>query len=340
MACTHISPLQNGRMTHGLVLGKFLPYHAGHAYLIRSARAAVDCLTVLVCSIEREPIDGVLRHQWVAESHPDCRVVHVAEEVPQAPEDDPRFWEIWVDLIQRHAGQVDHVFSSERYGEELGRRIGAAHTSVDLDRTTFPVSGSAIRRDPMGLWEFLPPVVRPYFVRRVAIVGAESTGKTTLAAHLAERFQTVWVPEFGREYCITRDALTLTLDDFDAIGRGQLQAETAAASTANRLLFCDTDLATTCTWSDMIVDARPHWLAESTPDQRYALTLLLNADVPWVSDGMRVLERRRREHTARLQAELEVLGRPYTILTGSFRARTDAASRLVESLLQTAAPRA
>lgn len=51
-------------MLRGLVLGKFMPYHAGHAHLIRTARASVDELTVLVCSIAREPIDGVLRHHW------------------------------------------------------------------------------------------------------------------------------------------------------------------------------------------------------------------------------------------------------------------------------------
>src|SRR5262249_3978259 len=159
-------------MTHGLVLGKFLPYHAGHAYLIRSARAAVDRLTVLVCSLEREPIEGRLRHQWVAQSHPDCRVIHVAEEVPQSPQDDPDRWALWGCLIERQAGRVDRVFSSEHYGEALGRRLSAVHTSIDIERNTFPIAGSAIRRDPIGTWEFLPQLVRPYFVRRVAILGA------------------------------------------------------------------------------------------------------------------------------------------------------------------------
>ena len=69
-------------MSRGLVLGKFLPYHAGHAHLIRTARAQVDELIVLVCSIEREPIPGALRYRWVRASHLDCQVVHVADEVP------------------------------------------------------------------------------------------------------------------------------------------------------------------------------------------------------------------------------------------------------------------
>src|SRR5215207_783182 len=112
-------------MTRGLVLGKFLPYHAGHAHLIRAARAEVEELVVLVCSLPGDPIPGALRYAWVRECHPDCRVVHVAEEVPQAPEDDERFWPIWTELIARRAGPIDVVFTSEDYGDELARRLGA-----------------------------------------------------------------------------------------------------------------------------------------------------------------------------------------------------------------------
>jgi HTH-type transcriptional repressor of NAD biosynthesis genes len=326
--------------THGLVLGKFLPYHAGHAHLIRTARASVDELTVLVCSIRREPIDGAVRHRWVADSHPDCRVVHVAEEVPQAPEDDPDFWPIWVDLIARYAGAVDVVFTSEDYGDELAARLGARHVCVDRSRRTVPISGTAIRHDPLMHWAYIPSVVRPFFVRRVAIVGAESTGKSTLAARLADAFGTVWVPEYGRTHCEGRDARTLTLDDFEAIGRAQLAAEESAAALANKVLICDTELHTTCTWSDMIVHARPAWLAEAARTHRYDQVLLLGEDVPWVDDGTRVLSDRRAEHTARLRAALEEAGQPYVELRGSFDERTAEAVDVIRCLLDSRGGRA
>jgi HTH-type transcriptional regulator, transcriptional repressor of NAD biosynthesis genes len=319
--------------THGLVLGKFLPYHEGHAHLIRTARAQVDALTVLVCSIAREPIGGDLRHEWVRASHPDCRVLHVAEEVPQAPHEDPSFWPIWVDLIRRHAGPVDVVFTSEEYGDELGRRIGARHVSVDPHRRVVPVSGTALREDPMAHWAFIPRIVRPHFVRRVAVLGAESTGKTTMARQLAQRFDTAWVPEFGRAYCEDRDPRTLVSDDFEAIARGQASAEDAAALDTNRVLICDTELHTTCTWSDLITGSRSAWLASAARARRYDLLLLLDADVPWIDDGTRVLEQRRVEHTALLRAELDAAGRPYRVLSGSFEQRFAAATTAVEALL-------
>jgi HTH-type transcriptional regulator, transcriptional repressor of NAD biosynthesis genes len=319
-------------VTRGLVFGKFLPYHAGHAYLIRSARAAVDELTVLVCTLQREPIDGALRHAWVAASHPDCIVRHVAEEVPQTPDEHPDFWAIWVDLIRRHAGSVDVVFTSEHYGDALAFHLGARHVCVDRPRATYPVSGSAVRTDPIAQWEFIPPAVRPWYVRRVAIVGAESTGKTTLAARLADAFSTVWVAEFGRGYCEGIDPRTLALADFDAIGRGQLEAEDGAAAQANRMLICDTELHTTCTWSEMIAGTTPPWLAEQARARRYDLVLLLADDVPWVDDGTRVLADRRREHTERLRAALTAAGQPYVELRGPFEGRLREAIAHVRAL--------
>src|SRR5687768_11370561 len=321
-------------MTRGLVLGKFLPYHAGHAHLIRTGRAAVDELVVMVCSVDREPIPGALRFRWVRDSHPDCRVVHVAEEVPQAPEDDAGFWPIWTDLIARHAGPVDVVFTSEDYGDELARRVGARHVSVDPSRLAFPVSRTAVRADPIRHWELIPPTVRPYFVRRVALLGTESTGKTTLSEHLARRFDTVMVHEYGRPYCDDRPALTLTLPDFEAIAWGQATWEDDAAEAANRVLICDTDLHTTATWSDLVVGTRPDWLTEAARARHYDLVLLLHHDnTPWVDDGTRVLSGRRVEHTRRLREELDAAGRTYTVLSGSFDDRTRGAERLVSRLL-------
>jgi len=318
----------------GLVLGKFLPYHAGHAHLIRTARSQVDELTVLVCSIAREPIPGATRFAWVAESHPDCRVVHVAEDVPQTPDEHPEFWPIWTDLVRHHAGEIDVVFTSEDYGDELARRLGARHVSVDRARTAYPICGTAIRDDPLRHWEYIPPVVRPSYVHRVALLGTESTGKTTLAQQLAQAFGTTWVPEYGRAYCEGRDALALTSDDLDAIGRGQIVAEESAARSANRVLICDTDVRTTATWSDIILGTRSAWLSRAAAADEYSHALLLDADVPWVNDGMRVLRDERTRHTELIERELHATHQSFTRIQGSFEERFRQAAAVVESVLR------
>jgi HTH-type transcriptional repressor of NAD biosynthesis genes len=324
----------------GLVLGKFLPYHEGHAHLIRTARASVDELTVLVCSIAREPIPGGLRYQWVRESHPDCRVIHVSEELPQEPSEHADFWRIWSDVIARYAGNVDVVFTSEEYGDELARYLGATHVCVDRTRHTVPVSGTAIREATLRHWEHVPRVVRPHLALRVAIVGTESTGKTTLAERLAEKFGTVWVPEFGREYCLDRDARLLTQTDFESIAWAQAVAEEEYAARCSGVLICDTELHTTCTWSELIIGSCPSWIRAAATARRYDLILFLGHDSPWVNDGTRVLELRRVEHTRLLESALRTAGRTWTTLTGSFAEREAAAIRAVAALAESVTTRA
>lgn len=321
-------------VARGLVLGKFLPYHEGHAHLIRAARAQVDELVVLVCSLDHDPIPGALRFRWVRDAHPDCRVIRVVDGVPQEPSEHRSFWAIWVDLIQRHAGTVDVVFTSETYGDELGRRIGARHVAIDNARASVPVSGTAVRADPIGNWQFIPRIVRPYYARRVALLGAESTGKSTLADKLAERFETVWVPEYGRPYCeIIKPALDLDLGDLEAIAWGQATWEDEYATQANRVLVCDTELHTTATWCDLLLGSRPGWLDAAARARHYDLMLLLTPEVPWHDDGTRVLRDRRKEHTELLRRELDAAGRSYHVLSGPYEAREARAVELVGAML-------
>src|SRR5579864_7613401 len=89
-------------MKRGFVLGKFMPPHAGHVTLIQSARALVDELTVLLCSLSDDPIPGELRLDWMRGLFPGCRVLWHLEPVPQHPKDDRDFWQIWKRVIAHH----------------------------------------------------------------------------------------------------------------------------------------------------------------------------------------------------------------------------------------------
>jgi len=317
----------------GLVLGKFLPYHEGHAHLIREARRQVEDLVVLVCSLPSDAIPGGERFQWVRRAHPDCRVAHVTDVVPQTPDEHEEFWSIWAALIARYAGRIDRVFTSESYGDELGRRIGASHICVDVGRRRVAVSGTAIRRDPAGNWRFITEDVRAYLTRRVAIVGPESSGKTTLARYLADEFNTNWVPEYGREYCVDRDARGLSHDDFEAIAWGQATTEDACARAAGPVMVCDTELHTTCTWSDLILGERRAWLTEAARARNYSAIIFLDGDLPWVDDGTRVLSLRRTEHVLLLKRELAAAGRSWHFISGSPDQRFLQAATVIRALL-------
>jgi NadR type nicotinamide-nucleotide adenylyltransferase len=317
-----------------MILGKFMPPHLGHQYLADFARAYVERLTILVCSIQREPIPGALRYAWMRELYPDCRVVPITDELPQEPSEHPDFWQIWHHTIRRVLPDgPECVFASEEYGGRLAQILGARFVPVDPARELVPISGTRVREDPMGCWEFLPPPVRPYFVRRVCVFGPESTGKSTLARDLAARYQTVCVSEYARGLLDPKEG-RCDPEDIPLIARGQAASEEALARQANRLLICDTDLLTTTIWSEVLFGDCPTWIREEAERRQYDLYLLTDIDVPWVDDAQRYLPHQREEFMERCISALESRGRPYVRIRGSWEERFRAACAAVDEVLK------
>jgi NadR type nicotinamide-nucleotide adenylyltransferase len=295
--------MAQGAFGVGLVLGKFLPPHAGHLHLIEFARARCERVVVLCCSLAQEPIAGALRAAWLTElvaGDSGVEVVHVTDENPQFPHEHPDFWSIWRDTVRRHCTvHPDAIFTSEEYGERFARELGIAHVSCDPVRSRFPVSGTRIRENPLGHWQFLPPVVRAYFARRVVLTGPESTGKTTLAQRLAAHYRTAWVPEFARVYLDEVNSRRAGMpappgapsffrpEDVEPIARGQIASEDKLARESDRVLFCDTDLLVTLVYAEFYFGSCPAWIREEAARRRYSLYLFCDTDVPWVSDAQR-----------------------------------------------------
>lgn len=305
---------------HGLVLGKFYPPHAGHHLLIRTAARACEEVTVLALASSVESIPLERRLVWLREVHaaePNVAVVGGMDEHP-IDYGDPRVWDAHMAVFRAllaGAGRppVDAVFTSEAYGDELARRFGARHISVDPARALAPVSGTALRADPIAHWELLAPPVRAWLARRLVIGGAESTGKTTLARDLRDALaarggafaETRWVPELGRDYTIEMlalararaawrgepepgmDALAWSTADFEAIARGQNALEEAEARRGGPVLVCDTDAFATAIWHERYIGRRAPEV-EALADPRPSLYLLTHCDdVPFEQDGVR-----------------------------------------------------
>ncbi|MFW5786280.1 MAG: adenylyltransferase/cytidyltransferase family protein [bacterium] len=220
----------------GVIIGRFMPPHAGHRYLIDFASRYVDELYVLVCTLSSELIPGTLRWEWVSAMFPKARVLHVTEEIPEASRANPGAIQIWADWIRAVTDvDIDYVFASEDYGWELAEALAATYVPVDPARSGFPVSASAIRKDPMAYWEYIPTVVRPFFVQRVAI--AEDPAARALAQQLAERLRTLRV----RDYYAYWGGLGKRVGSIAEIARAQACGEYALAKHANRVLLCESD---------------------------------------------------------------------------------------------------
>jgi NadR type nicotinamide-nucleotide adenylyltransferase len=337
------------RFRRGLVVGKFCPLHAGHEYVIEHALSACD--EVLLISYTKPDFAGcdrATREGWLTRRFAQATVLviddaHLAQlcmeqgmgtsqTIPHndAPDDIHRRFVAWLCLYI--LGQtVDAVFTSEVYGDgfaevlstEFHLRTPSAprvqHVCVDGARGAVPISGTRVRLNPHENRAFLSPDVYTTFVERVCILGGESTGKSTLAHALAQHFDTVWAPEYGRELWEQKRG-QLVLDDMLEIGLQQTQREAELARSAKRFLICDTSALTTLFYSlDMFGVADPELLRLT--QRRYEHVLLCAPDFVFVQDGTRRDSAfRQRQHNWYV-AELTARGTDYGVLSGGLDAR-------------------
>lgn len=157
-------------------------------------------------------------------------------------------------------------------------------------------------------------------LKRVALIGAESTGKTTLARALALRFNTVWVPEYAREY-MTMNPGEYVVEDVVRIAREQLRNEEELAARASGLLITDTELITASVWCEDVFGFCPDWIREQVETHHYDLFLLTSNDLAWVPDPVRMNSQRRDYFFNWYRRELEKNGFPYEIIAGRYEAR-------------------
>jgi len=337
-------------MLTGLVVGKFCPLHKGHEALIEFARARCERLVILSYSRPEFPdCPPERRAAWLGALYPDAlRLVlddaalfafaaKTGGAVPalpgnEAPAEVHRSFVAWVCRAMLELS-VDRVFTSEDYGdgfaEALAREFGheVEHISFDPSRSIVPVSGTRLRDDPALHRCYLSEPVRRSLVRRVGLIGGESTGKTTLAAELADTLSTCWVPEYGRELW-ERKGGSLDFGDLLAIAREQVAREDEAAAKANGWLICDTTPLVTAFYSEAMF-GRVDPALSSLSQRRYAHLFLCADDFAFVQDGTRRDAAFRRRQNEWYAGQLRLSRVPYNILAGSHARRLSLALRYV-----------
>lgn len=316
----------------GLVLGKFAPLHNGHIHIINTALENSDIVELLVCSIISETIPGYIRYDWAKRifatevKSGNLIIKHIIDEVPQEPKNefDTDFWHIWTHLLYREMGNFDAIFTSESYGDDIVYwmkkmlDIDIEHFCVDIDRKTFPICATDIRTNPLKYWSSIPKIERPYFIKKICIVGPESVGKTTMTQILSKEYDCPAVWEYGREYTEKLGSpKTLASIDFSNIASRQLfNEEEASYKSENGLLICDTDLIITEIFSYLYCDSCPEWIRKINRVQKYDLYLLLTDEVEYVQDGTRHFKEVRNDHFHVIRRELHKRDVNYKIISG------------------------
>ncbi|HEY2082633.1 MAG TPA: AAA family ATPase [Verrucomicrobiae bacterium] len=313
----------------GLVIGKFHPPHRGHKLLIDMATQQSQHTVVIVCAKPTDLIPGSLRREWLQEIHPAAEVLVIDD---RYDENDSR---VWAENTIRWLGRApDVVFTSEDYGERYAALMGSRHISVDRQRTRVSISATAIRKDPLANWDYLEPPVRGWYARRVCVLGAESTGTTTLAQSLAEKLDTVWVEEYGREYSAVKLEKNVSLwrtDEFVHVAEEQNRREDQAARAANKILVCDTNAFATVLWHRRYMGTHSQEVEAIASKGRCDLYLLTGDEIPFVQDGLRDGEHIRHEMHTWFEEALAAQAVPWKLLRGSKEQRLDEALRAVNT---------
>ena len=325
-------------MRRGLVIGKFMPLHRGHELLIDTALAECDDVTVVVydsrVADELPPLPIEVRLGWIRELYPELeQLVGLPDPLEWPENEDPASADVYAKQLQ-FLGSFDRFYSSEPRYERFASILGARHVVVDEARELVPVSGTLIRSDPYRHRTLVSSHVYASLVRRVVLVGTESSGKSTLAAALAARFDTVWVHEYGRELWEAQ-GLQGTFADHLRIAQQQRAREDAAVRNARRFLFCDTNAWTTLQWSlgsFGCADARLHELVDSTIAD-YVWVLCGN-EFGWVQDGTRELEGELSSAFQRQQIDdLVARGIDFLAVAGTVEERVEQVSAYLETLV-------
>ncbi|MBS6672958.1 MAG: multifunctional transcriptional regulator/nicotinamide-nucleotide adenylyltransferase/ribosylnicotinamide kinase NadR [Haemophilus paraphrohaemolyticus] len=341
----------------GVIFGKFYPIHTGHINMVYEAFSKVDILHVIVCTdtgrdlqlfkeskMKQMPTNED-RLRWVQQifkyQQKQIFIHHLNEDgIPSYPNG----WESWAarvkELFSEKNINPSIVFSSEiqdkaPYEKYLNLEVNL----VDPERERFNVSATKIRSNPFQYWRFIPKEVRPFFVKTIAILGGESSGKSVLVSKLANVFNTTSAWEYGREFVFEQlggDEQAMQYSDYPQMALGHKRYVDYAMKHAHKVAFIDTDYITTQAFC-IQYEGRAHpFLDSMIKEYPFDVTILLNNNTKWIDDGLRSLGslKQRQRFQALLKKLLEKHHIPYIeIESPSYLDRYNQTKEVVEAIL-------
>jgi len=279
-------------MIKAFVFGKFLPFHKGHEAMISFALTKCDFLSVLVCCDNEENINGQVRKKWIETTFVGTKNMEVKilsydnRLLPNTSQTSSNVSEIWSHEFKKRYPDYNLLITSEPYGELVADFMSIKHIAFDLDKSRHPISASAIRKDLISNWHYLPNAVKPYFAIKVVILGTESTGKTTLAGQLAKHYNSSFVLEAGRE--LIPDSTNFAFEDLNVVANEHAKRIDEAIFGNSPLIIIDTDVHITKSYAKFAFDRDLHVNDHVYNTNKADLYLYLNNDAPYYQDGTRL----------------------------------------------------
>ena len=329
----------------GMYGGSFNPLHLGHVRcMIEAANQCRRLIIVISAGSNREEIGIRQRYRWVYEAtkhFPHVEIFVLEDEAPSKAAYSEDLWLADAQKVKDYAGEkIDVVFCGSDYGPDcMWARCYPEAKLVILKRDH--ISSTQIRRDPIACWDMLPTFVRPYFAKKVLLIGGESTGKSTLSISLARRYNTCWLEEVGRDISARSGTdLWMLQEDFTDILLQHKVREIEALKSANRLLIEDTDCLITLFYLNFLKgdDAKNNVrLAEAIAHlNSYDLILYLQPDVAFVQDGDRseIIAADREKYSRQISDLYERFGFKIVPVAGDYQTRYERAVELIDQMLK------
>lgn len=329
----------------GTTIGKFMPLHVGHELMIEFGIAMCNEFNIIVSGKETDVIPLSVRWAWINEKYGHLPNVFVHDHTDESPTPinvdehgtvlDPEYQEYWKNEFTRMAPHATHFVSSDFYGQTMADLLGIEWMPVDPLREMFEISATKIRNNPIKYFQYISNVAKPHFTKKIAIVGPESSGKSTMIKKLAHHYNGNIVHEYGRTLSEAKKN-DLTKDDFMQITEGQ-QALIDIAINKGRspYLFIDTEAYVTYLFSKIYLDEYTEEILEYGKNQEIDHYIVLAPTVKWVNDGTRVLgdQEKREEFYNGLIAILTLHGKSYTVIDSEeFASREQQAIECINKL--------
>ncbi len=341
----------------GVIFGKFYPVHTGHINMIYEAFSKVDELHVVICSDTKRDLQLFLdskmkkmptvqdRLRWMQQifkyQKGQIFIHHLIEDgLPSYPNG----WQGWTERVKT-LFEEKHFYPSVVFSSEIQDKVpyekylNLQVELVDPQRHFFNVSATKIRNNPFQYWKFIPKEVRPFFVKTIAILGGESSGKSVLVSKLANVFNTTSAWEYGREFVFEKlggDEQAMQYSDYPQMAIGHQHYIDYALRHAHKVALVDTDFITTQAFC-IQYEGKPHpFLDSMIKEYPFDVTILLNNNTKWVNDGLRSLgnPKQRQQFQDLLKKLLHRYNVPYIeIKSPSYLERYNQVKVIVEKIL-------
>lgn len=330
----------------GMYGGSFNPLHQGHvSCIIQAANQCNELHIILSHGENRNEINLRVRYRWlyILTKHIGNVKIHVIEDTADSKENyTSEYWKADSEKIKKMIGKkIDVVFCGDDYNDESFYATCYNESKIYYFKRD-GISSTKIRSNPYKYWDWLPNVVKPHFVKKVLLIGGESSGKSTLTINLANYYNTNFVEEVGRDISMKSgtDKMMIT-EDFTEILLKHKVKEMDCIKNSNKVLFVDTDCLITKFYMFFLDDKDQYYennklLADAiSAINSYDLVLFLEPDVEFVQDGTRNIEiqENREKYSKEIKKIFDEKNIKYELINGDYKQRFEKSIYLVDKII-------